>query len=741
MRKGNTSKWGLVEYEGRAFHQDAVEAMKGDIVRGLIELITNSDDAYLENRGKIRIEIDRGHGPWKVLVRDRAKGMRSLEMEKKIKKLGAQTSGFEAGACVRGTHGRGAKDLAAFGQVTFESICDDRYSQLILHPDGKYELKKERDATKADRQNLHVPRGNGTVVTVLISQNISCPRFKRLAEKLAKHYQLRDILSDPNRQVVLVDLKKDVSASLRFSYPSLKTVYSESLPIKGYEAFADVVIWRNEERYDDPPGDPCRPAGLLIKGRKAIHENTLFSFERDPYAGWFSGYVKCDFIDRLARDYDRRFLAGETAEKANSIPIIKRSRDGLQHNHPFFQALAAAVEEPLAKLVKEEAIKAKQHGFSENAALRKSLDGLGRDLARLMNEDLREIEAEELFGGVGGEEVPELRLVPEDVIVYMDEPKTVTAQVRADLGIRELSVSADPEGVIEFTDGSLVPLRPHKRRSDILTGQIRINGLEEDKAAILGATVGTHSAEAFVEVRPSREIVVIQVEPPDSLEFERDRYKIAWKKHRTIRLLAPVEVVAEHRKTARVSSSNAAVVVKGGGTAELMLDENLEYYVGHIEIEARDLGAKATLTAVVGSVMAQCKVIVAKQESPDLKIRIVPEEAGKNRALVDQEGDLIVIKILGLHPAMKRYLGPSPAFPGQNLDASKALIAEIVAGEAARKVMEKKFPNSSASEQLDGAGFYAEHLVYLSKYLARCHRILLPEINLKKDFEASSSAT
>ena len=55
--------------------------------------------------------------------------------------------------------------------------------------------------------------------------------------------------------------------------------------------------------------------------------------------------------------------------------------------------------------------------------------------------------------------------------------------------------------------------------------------------------------------------------------------------------------------------------------------------------------------------------------------------------------------------------------------------------------MEKKFPNSSASEQLDGAGFYAEHLVYLSKYLARCHRILLPKINLQKDFEASSSAT
>ena len=740
MRKENTAIRGQVEYGGRAFHQDAVEAMKGDIVRGLIELITNSDDAYLEKKGKIRIEIERVHGPWKVIVRDRAKGMRSLEMEMKIKKLGAQTSGFEAGACVRGTHGRGAKDLAAFGQVTFESICDSRYSQLILQPDGEYERKKERDATKADRKNLHVPKGNGTVVTVSVSQNISCPRHKSLTEKLAKHYQLRDILSDPNRQVALVDLKRDVNTPLRYRYPSLNTVYSETLPIEGYEASADVVIWRNEERYDDPLGDPCRPGGLLIKGRRAIHENTLFSFERNPYAGWFSGYVKCGFIDQLARDYDRRLLAGEPAEKANSIPIIKRSRDGLQHNHPFFQALAATVERPLARLVEAEASRTKQHGFSENVVLRRSLDGLGRDLARLMNEDLREIEAEELVGGVGGEEVPELRLVPEDVMVYMGEPKTVTAQVCADLGIRKISVSTDPEGIIEFIDGSIVPLHPHNRRSDILTGQIRVNGLEEDKATILGVTAGTHSAEALLEVCPPREIMEIQIEPPDSLEFERDRYRIAWKKHRTIRLLAPAEVVAEHGKTARLSSSDAGVVVKGGGTAKLILDENVEYYVGHIEIEARDLGAKAALTAVVGSVMAQCKVIVAKQGGPNLKIRIVPEEAGKNRALVDQEGDLIVIKILGLHPAMKRYLGPSPTFPGQILDTSKALIAEIVAGEAARKVLEAKFPNN-ASEQLDGAGFYAEHLVYLSKYLARCHRILLPESDLKKGGGASSSAT
>ena len=35
-------------------------AMRGDIVRGLIELITNADDAYKDNDGKIRVEVDHG---------------------------------------------------------------------------------------------------------------------------------------------------------------------------------------------------------------------------------------------------------------------------------------------------------------------------------------------------------------------------------------------------------------------------------------------------------------------------------------------------------------------------------------------------------------------------------------------------------------------------------------------------------------------------------------------------------
>lgn len=115
-----------VSYGPRAFKQDASNAMKGDIVRGLIELITNCDDAYGDDaQGKIRIEVEhRRSAPWQVIVRDRAKGMRKARMANAIGDIGTRMSGFEEGARVRGNLGRGTKDLAAFGPVTFESVCD-----------------------------------------------------------------------------------------------------------------------------------------------------------------------------------------------------------------------------------------------------------------------------------------------------------------------------------------------------------------------------------------------------------------------------------------------------------------------------------------------------------------------------------------------------------------------------------------------------------------------------------------
>ncbi|MDP9223234.1 MAG: hypothetical protein M3P18_05160 [Actinomycetota bacterium] len=84
---------------------------------------------------------------------------------------------------------------------------------------------------------------------------------------------------------------------------------------------------------------------------------------------------------------------------------------------------------------------------------------------------------------------------------------------------------------------------------------------------------------------------------------------------------------------------------------------------------------------------------------------------------------------MGRHAAISRYLGPAPEFPYQEQPLTLAILAEILAGEATRMVMERKYPLGRADE-LDGAAFYFEHMKYMKKYLARCHRDLVPEAML-----------
>ena len=716
-----------VSYGPRAFRQDASNAMKGDIVRALIELITNSDDAYGDDpRGKIRIDVEhRRSAPWEIRVRDRARGMRKARMATAIGDIGLRTSGFEEGGRVRGNLGRGAKDLAAFGPVTFESICDGFCSTMTLEPDGSFDDPVERKATEEDRQRLGIPRGSGTIVSLKVDDHFRCPQHRKLLERLSKHYQLRDINSDPRRELSLIDLNNGTTDGIRYGLPSLAEVTTTELPVPGYQAATvSLTIFRLPERGENSSNDPGRPEGLLIKGRRAIYENTLLSFEGNPHAHWFTGSITCDYIDDLARAYDDAAAAGGEHGPDNPMPLISRSRDGLEHEHPFYKQLVSAVEPALAALVKEEERKAREGTVRESARLRRALDSLGRDLGQLVDADLREIDEDGLVGGGGGAGPNNLRIIPEGAVLYLGEDKTLSVVALRSLGSSSIQVEVDPEGVVELLDESVIPLTDHPRREDCLIARVHIRPKLEDEETLLTVRCAEAEAVASIQVRPEREIP--GPVPPATLEFERSRYQLAHGKRRTIGLRAPVEVVNLANGTSvSVLSSDSGIVVLGR-SINLDFDEDELCFTGRVHVDPRVLGARGELTASLGPVKAACDVAVAQQEEggPRLQIKVVDESQGRYRAYLGREGDATTIKIFGGHVAIRRYLGPNPDFPNQDSQSARVMIAEIVAGEAARLVMERKY---RAAGELDGPAFYAEHLFYLEKYLASCHKMMVPD--------------
>ena len=153
--------------------------------------------------------------------------------------------------------------------------------------------------------------------------------------------------------------------------------------------------------------------------------------------------------------------------------------------------------------------------------------------------------------------------------------------------------------------------------------------------------------------------------------------------------------------------------------------------MGKMTLDPRRLGARATLTAELGGEVARCRVVVVRTEAgPSIKIDVTDEEAGMRRASVET-GAQPLIKIMGRHPVIKRYLGPFPEMPGQDSVAARLIISEIVAHEAARMVMERKTADST-TERMDASSFHVELVEYMHKYLQRAHKASIPDAEASK---------
>jgi hypothetical protein len=493
-------------------------------------------------------------------------------------------------------------------------------------------------------------------------------------------------------------------------------------------------LWRHPNRFDEGPNEPGRPNGILIKGKRAIYDNTLFGFEGDAHAGWFAGKLVCPYIDRLAREYDDRLVKNVPAPEENPVPIISRRRDGLNPDHPFVQALRKAVEVPLGERVAEERERArKETGGIESDDTREALDRLARELSRLITEELQDIEAEDLPEGDEEGEPPALAIIPDQVFAYMGEERTLTVSARRQ-GVAtgdEVSVAVDPGGVVELLTPK-VPLKAHSRREDVLVGQIRLRPLIQSEVTMVSASIGHRTADALVEVKPPRVIIEEPIEPPDSLSFERPSYRIGWRKQKQLSVVAPAELVAERGVDLRVSSSDPGVVVRTPKT-RLEYDDAVDFYRGLVTVEGRILHAKGLLTAELEDLSATAHVnVTRKEEAPSFQIRLLPDEVGSFRATVhpeEKEGlKVSIIKIWGRHPGIRPYLGES--FEGQNSPVVRAMIAEIVADVSARIVVSELYRVRRTTEDFPAERFYREHYKRVMRFLPKVQRLLVgdPEV-------------
>jgi hypothetical protein len=163
-------------------------------------------------------------------------------------------------------------------------------------------------------------------------------------------------------------------------------------------------------------------------------------------------------------------------------------------------------------------------------------------------------------------------------------------------------------------------------------------------------------------------------------------------------------------------------------------DRTLGCFTSEVEIVGNEVGARGKISAHWDKFDAEAKVIVVQHELTgpfSFEPKIVDEDFGPQRAVWDRPNRLL--KISAKHKSVGRYLGPAEEdFPGQEKPHFKTLLAEIVADQVVRYIIETREEKQGRDEDLDAPAFYLMHQKYVGEFLPIAHETQLPLPELRK---------
>ena len=485
-----------LDYAGRFGLQQADQAIKKDAIRALVELITNSDDSYnrLEARGRqvdgrIIVDVQRRRQSESVLtVTDYGEGMNGLMLDRALGVYADETSGFEVGEPVRGLFGRGIKDaILGLGEGEVTGIVGNQEHRAQLR------MLRGRPHYEAEDPNylgLSTHPNSTTVQIKVTRDDIRIPQKDNLRKQLVLHYGLRDILSSNSRKVIVRNLdgrgKPVEENKLAYQYPVGIPIRETTLSIPKFDTSCQLILHKAAEPLDTPrEAGYNAQAGLLIKSKYAILDNTLLRFDGDPNAQRFYGSVTCNYLDDLL---------------LNKEPILTATRDGLDRTHPFIRDLFSVCGDFLEPFVQEEADRVRRDVYrTQNRELRQKLNTALDRLNQIAREELADMDP---MPGPGQRDPKE----PETGFVFVPEYLSVPTGRKASTVLRA-SARLIPEwsiATIESDNPNVSVLTPEvtlKRRENLewlCEAEVEVEGVQVGAEATITAYCEGLTCEALV---------------------------------------------------------------------------------------------------------------------------------------------------------------------------------------------------------------------------------------------------
>lgn len=501
---------------------DQAKATITNLIDGIVELVTNSDESYsnLENgtsiNGIIEIYINRKKGGVceKLIVRDYAEGMEPEKLLEALK-YGGKTSRFWSGESGRGLWGRGLKEtIISLGEGEINTVFKGKLARTRVWKDKGTVFFDEKFLDNSESTNAH----NGTEIIIKITnKEMRVAETGTFIKQISTHYALRDINSSSNRTVNLIFEELTARSrehgpvtttrQIQFPRPEGKEINKIKKTLSGFGDRIEIIIYESPTSLEFQRHSPFGRAGFLIKIPNAILDNQLFKFENDPAGFYFWGEVVCFDLEKRMRE----------REETN---ILTSTRAGLNWKHEYCQELAKTVEkvlEPYILKKRGELLKNKPPG-----EVKETTKKMFRKLANFLNE----IAKKELGEDTDRPPEPppdinELVIIPPYPNVQINKPRTLSVIAPTAIVDKEgavVKIESDNE-YIKPNITQVILEKSQKYPTILWSKYFKVFAHKEDEVGTITARLGNNETSVKIKVAPPK---TIEPRPPRKGGFISD---------------------------------------------------------------------------------------------------------------------------------------------------------------------------------------------------------------------------
>jgi hypothetical protein len=725
MKEKIMAKRTNIETSAMGVAQAATQAMLGDIVRGLIELITNADDAYQSSDGDIIVEVTAGAGEGELAytVRDAAIGLTGQGLHDAFTEIGGKKSNLANGGMSRGLLGRGAKDCAIFGSITFETIRDGKFSALVIDRQGSITYPAEDlPATNDHYEALCISDGkSGLSARINARAAVDQPKPSKLREKLATDAQLRDLVK--KRKVILKDYRDPaLDGELKSPLPVGDEVLNEKFVLEGFAGECQVIVRRLAEPQPNEP-DVNTANGLLIKAGTTVFQNTWFALKSKPASRLLAGEVLVPpIIDVLLEEL--------RSEEFPDNPLVTPTRDGLSLRHPLYKAIASSVSSiclPLFDSIAKESEGQRTEGKKLAEDFRVAANAMKGELANL----LREIDDEE----DSADPMPlvsDLEAIPHQIQVQPDEKFSITLRASDELkagGVLIEAAQSSSFAPVGFKFGTAFETswQPHARLSGKKSTTISMHAPEPLGVYDIRFTYSGKSCQVrVVVVEPSIVTPIL----PTQLQFSPNSASVSPGRGKNLEIQAPLDYVGQvlqisHSGTP-IAKCSAEVTMRADATgkfAQAKVHVKSGANRGLVEIEAK--------TSSGESAKAKLNIVEAQPAGLgglEIKFELDGDKNAVSRYDVELREGKFVCKI---YPYFKAYAGVFGAhnevegkFEHEDSIAGRTVLVHSAAQAFAEHLTEREFVKKPEG-RWDAANTNTRVRKYAERFMPLLHRSLL----------------